>query len=875
MKTTVLANIDNGVSRPKHLLAQYAEKRDFTKTPEPSAAELDRHGPLIFIVHEHAARRLHYDLRLELDGVLKSWAVPNGLILEPGEKHLAVATEDHPMAYGAFEGVIPPGAYGAGKVIVWDCGLYIPGSDKQSPFHREQAQQRAREGLEKGKLSFILCGTKLKGSFTLVRATRDWLLLRHHDGANPGGLDKERSPLSNETVGSVSANVRRYELDALAPSAPLENLPARIPVMMAQAADRAFNSPEWIFEPKLDGYRVTAYVTDSEVRLYTRNGLDYTRYFPEIVEGLMRQPIRPMVLDGEIVGFMNGRHAFDVLKKRITESKRPDASLQCVYFCFDLLHVAGVNTRTSSYDSRRRFLIQCITPDEVIQVVHVEQDGTMLYEAALETGLEGVVAKKRDSVYLPGQRSPHWLKIKPSTTAEFVVGGYVSGVGGVTSLLLGVWEDSALQFVGRVGSGLNSKTSRQLQQLLSPRETPRPAFVKRPSTPATAWVKPEVVVEVSYSEVTKDHKLRHPVFVRVREDKDAQAVGFPSPAMASDVPTGLSRKEIAELANHLDGFDQQGHLSITGERVALTQLDKVLWPPYKRFKALTKRDLLRYLVHASPYLLPQLRNRPLTLIRMPDGITGESFFQKHIPHKLPPFMQTVTLPPSRDKNEKQVLLCNNLPSLLWLGNLGTIEFHVGHSSFQHDVKELLCPDYLAFDLDPFVYSGKEKQGDEPEYNPRAFDLCRQVAFWLREVLDAIGLQSFVKTTGKTGLHVFVPVEKSISFEESKRVCELVGRHLLAAHPEAVTMEWSIPKRTGKIFIDHNMNGRGRTLHAAYSPRAQAAATFSMPVSWEELEKVDPQKGRIADFTQRMKGRADPWANMLVLAQNIAKILGAS
>jgi bifunctional non-homologous end joining protein LigD len=858
-------------------LEPYAVKRDFTKTPEPPPAALPRNGPLLFVIHEHAARRLHYDLRLELDGVLKSWAVPNGLLITPGEKHLAVPTEDHPLEYATFEGVIPPKQYGAGKVIVWDCGLYSPDDDGTRFDDREAAQQRVRQGLAKGKLGITFAGTKLKGSYALVRTAKGWLLLKHDDGIGAVTIDAQASPLSAHTVKNVVAGARRLPLDELAPATPPEPLPARIPVMSAHTVDEPFHNPDWIFEPKLDGYRATIHVTAGDVRIYTKNGHDYTRHFPEIAAAMARQPVKPMILDGEIVGFVESKPSFSALQGRvgIHAAAAPTGESLCRFFCFDILHAAGINTRGASYDTRRRFLLQCVTPNDGVQVVHAVQDGIALYRAAIETGFEGVVAKKKSSTYSPGARSSHWLKIKQLKTGEFLVGGYDTNAGGVSSLMLGYREGGELRYAGSAGSGIDRKMAKALREQFTPLEIRKSPFAEKTERSGT-WVKPETVVEVRYAELTRDNRLRHPVVVRLRDDVDPKSVTGPSSSVTPPAAgRAVAHSDLPELLARLDELGDKGQLTIAGERVAVTQIDKELWPAWKRRRALTKRDLLRYLIMASPYLLRHLQNRPLTLIRLPDGIHGESFFQKHIPQKMPHFMQTVAPLSGKNDPQKPLLLCNNLASLVWLGNLGTIEFHVWHSSFQNDIEELNHPDYLAFDLDPFVYSGKEQAGGEPEYNPRAFALCKKVAFALKGVLDALGLDSYVKTTGKTGLHVYVPIEKTITFEESKRVCELVGRHVVSGHPNEATMEWSIPKRTGKIFIDHNMNGRGRTLLAAYSPRAQPGATFSMPLAWEELHAADPQKARITDFNNLFAERADPWAGLFDLPQSIERVLGAS
>jgi bifunctional non-homologous end joining protein LigD len=864
-------------NRPNTDLQHYATKRDFTVTPEPAPAFHRRSGPLFFVIHEHAARRLHYDLRLELDGVLKSWAIPNGLVLQPGDRHLAVPTEDYPLDYANFEGVIPPKQYGAGKLIVWDCGLYSPDAKGVYSFHdREEAQSRMRKELAGGKVSITFAGTKLKGSYALVRTSKGWLLIKHDDGIAAITTELGHSPLSTETVTTVSGAVPRLALGQMVPTEPLEATPEKIKVMTAQTheVNEPFTDPAWMYEPKLDGYRATAHIGRDGVSIYSRGGNDYTQYFPELVTELARQPIQPLVLDGEIVAFENGRPSFSALQNRFKPGHAIDRARPCVFYCFDVLHVAGVNTRGATYIERRRFLKQCVTPGPALQLVHAVADGIALYQAAIDTKLEGIVAKERASPYLPGIRSASWLKIKRLLSGEFVIVGYTSAKRTLSSLLLGYWDAGELKYAGRVGTGLSEEMIDALLARLRPVKKP---VVKLPEPATVTWVRPEAVAEVTYYEITKDEKLRHPVFMRLRDDVDPAFVTMPSVAEApAHVP---ERHEQTRIVDQLDAMDTKGVLTIGGHKVALTQLDKVLWPGYKRFKALTKRDLLRYLILVSPLFLPYLRNRPLTLIRMPDGINGEAFFQKHLDQKLPPFMRTLAFPDRGKDAGKSLILCNDLASLVWLGNLGTLEFHVWHSSVRRlgaevdeaALQEFDRPDYLAFDLDPFVYSGKEAPGEEPAYNTKAFKLCVKTAYWLKEALDALGLRSFVKTTGKTGLHVFVPIKKTLGFEESRRVCEIIGRHVVAAHPDEVTMEWSIPKRTGKIFIDHNMNGRGRTLLAAYSPRAQRGATHSMPLSWDELGDIDPAGFRIAGLG--LEGRMDAWEGFLGMEQSVERAVG--
>jgi bifunctional non-homologous end joining protein LigD len=887
-------------------LDTYASKRAFDVTPEPSPLVPLRSGPLLFVVQEHAARRLHYDFRLEWDGVLKSWAIPKGLLIEPGEKHLAVHVEDHPLDYGPFEGVIPPKQYGAGKVIVWDCGIYSPDEDGLLAFHdRTAAEQRMRADIAKGKISVMLAGTKLKGSYALVRTAKEpnsWLLIKHRDRWPKRVLAEEdlaRSVLTGATVRSIGPSPRRIALPALIPNGPRESLPAKLAPMLAGDADEPPTRPGWFHEPKLDGYRVLAFVADGKVTLRTRNGLDITASFPAVAAELAQQPVQPMILDGEIVGFENGRPSFNAMQKRAqlsTEREIADAEqrLPTVFYAFDILHVLGMSLRGAAYEDRSRYLNQCLIPLPHAQRVHTESDGFALYHASIAAGLEGIVSKKGDGVYEPGRRSASWLKVKAVQTAELVIGGFTNGEGNrrdrFGALLLGYLDDNGkLRFAGHVGTGFDDRTLAEIRKRLDALKTARNPFSTKPDLNApTTWVRPALVAEVQYAEWTPSATLRAPVFLRLREDVDAKTVRRRDAGEKAvrDEPKDLVSSVLQQLATGESSLS----LMVGTHRISLSQLDKTLWPAHGKRRATTKGDLLRYLAAIGPYMLPHLANRPLTLIRMPDGIYGESFFQKHLTQKLPPFVETVEVY-SKSKTENHVYpLCNNLPTLLWLGQLGTLEFHVWHASLAEsegrdsvytgslenlEASALNHPDYVVFDIDPYIYSGKEAAGAEPEFNNKAFEAGKTVAFWLKDLLDALTLRSFVKSSGKTGLHIFVPIARTLTFGEARSVCELIGRHLMTQHPDIITMDWSVEKRSGKIFFDHNMNTRGKTLNVAYSPRGVAGAPVSMPVTWEELPDVLPPDFRMDNVPKLMPTRGDAWRDMHNTQQSLEAALKMS
>ncbi len=867
-------------------LGEYSAKRKFEATPEPApAVPVPRSGPLLFVVQQHSARRLHYDFRLECDGVLKSWAVPKGPSVDPSEKRLAVQTEDHPYDYASFEGVIPPGQYGAGEVIVWDCGVYSPDDGNEYWFHdREEAERRVAEGLEKGKLSFLLRGEKLKGSFALVRTAeqKSWLLIKHKDrfAGKADATAQERSVLSGLTVDEVRAvPVRPIPASRLVPAGKVEAMPATLAPMHAESGDKPFNDAGWMWEPKLDGYRVLAFIGKGAVKLRSRRGLDLSAAYPRLGAELARQAVDGMILDGELVAFdASGKPSFNALQNGLQA---------VVFYCFDLVHFAGIDLRKAPYSDRRRYLAQCLLPSPLIQLVHASDDGEALNRAALASGLEGVVGKRADSKYEAGRRSAAWLKIKSTHSAEFVVGGYTQGKGSrapLGALLVGYWDEEKLRYASHVGSGFDAESLSRVDKRLAPLKRRTCPFAEKPELHSpTTWVEPEVVAEVKFQNWTDDGYLRAPVFLRLREDIDPKTVRrAPSRAVSA------AGSEVDDIVRQLENKKTAFPIAVGPHQIRLTHLDRVYWPADTALKqpALAKRDLLRYFAQVSPYILPHLADRPLTMIRMPEGIHGARFFQKHWGERPPEFVDTVTVFSEHKDERHDYLVCNNLPTLLWLAQSGTLEFHVWHSRAKPgpdatststdyasslgalEASVLNYPDYVVFDIDPYIYSGKEAPGNEPELNTVAFEKGKEVAFRLRELLASMSLESIVKTSGKTGLHVFVPIRRTLDFDAARRVSELVGRHLERRHPKDITLEWSVPKRTGKIFMDYNMNVRGKTLNVAYSPRGSFGAPVSMPLEWDELAGAHPLDFRITNVAQRLAQAGDAWRDALAEKQNL-------
>jgi bifunctional non-homologous end joining protein LigD len=893
----------------KEKLAEYSAKRRFDATPEPAPRPVARRsGPLLFVIQQHAARRMHYDFRLECDGVLKSWAVPKGPALDPAEKRLAARTEDHPFDYASFEGVIPPGQYGAGEVIVWDAGVYSPDEGGEYSFHdRAEAERRAREGLENGKLGFLLRGEKVKGSFALVRTgdPRNWLLIKHKDRfvsrADPTAHD--RSILSGRTLEEVkSLPVHRIGAERLAACGEREALPGTLAPMHAELADAAFDHSDWMWEPKLDGYRALAFIGPGGVKLKSRRGLDLG-VFPRLSAELAQQAVDTMVLDGEIVAFDAGKPSFNALQNRVQfktdrEIAAADRQFPVIFYCFDLLHFAGINLRKAPYRDRRRYLAQCLLPSPLVQLVHASEDGVALQEAAVASGLEGVIGKHKGSAYEAGRRSASWLKVKATHSAEFVVGGYTRGKGSrapLGALLVGFWEGRKLRYASHVGSGLADAMLRDAQARLEPLRRHACPFGEKPELHSpTVWVEPKVVAEVKFQNWTDDGFLRAPVFLRFRDDVAARDVRRPRSAVGRTTGATSHDSEIGDIVRQLDVKKPTLTLAVGRHQIRLTHLDRVYWPadPALKQPALTKRDLLRYFAQVSPFMLPHLADRPLTMIRMPDGISGQRFYQKHWAQERPPFVETTTVFSAHKDESHDYLLCNNLATLLWLAQSGTLEFHVWHSrarpgadtsskstdyasSLQSLERSVLnFPDYVVFDIDPYIYSGHEAPGEEPELNTRAFEKGKEVAFWLRDLLHSMSLEPIVKTSGKTGLHVFLPIRRTIDFDLARQISEMVGRHLMRLHPNDITLEWSVPKRTGKIFMDYNMNVRGKTLNVAYSPRGAGGAPVSMPLTWEELANAHPLDFRITNAAERLAETGDGWREALKRKNNLEHALKA-
>ena len=829
-------------------LRVYRDKRDAGRTPEPFGTETsggaERTGGT-FVLQQHAARRMHWDLRLEVNGVLASWAVPRGPSADPKEKRLAVRTEDHPIEYADFEGTIPPGNYGAGAMIVWDRGT----------FHTAD-ETAVAEGLTRGKLDVELHGHKLQGRWGLVRTKgeggKNWLLIKKGSGVAAGPelvTAHPRSVLSGLTVGELGAGTRRTsELAARAQAAgaPRRALDAaQVGPMLAETAVHPFSRDGWLFELKYDGVRILAgRAPTGAVTLYYRTGRDTTATFPEIARAVAHLPCDDFIIDGEVVALdERGIASFELLQKRLGQTepaavRRAAVEIPVVMFCFDLLAAAGHDLRALPLSLRKELLNVLVPRVGVVRFAdHVERDGEALFEEISRMRLEGVVAKRAVSTYRSGQRSRDWLKIKALRTADVGIVGYLRGKGARRDLgsLMVAWRgEGELVYAGNVGTGLDAPTIAALLPLLQRAARSTPAFRGTPAgaTRDHVFVEPERVAEVRYTEVTSSGYLRQPVFLRLRDDKSIsdcdhmpvphlQAQPLPAPAVAPQ-PT----RPHGELR--------------------LSNLDKVFWPE----EGYTKGDLVRYYEEVWPWLAPYLHDRPVVLTRYPDGITGKSFFQKNAPGFTPEWVQTFRI------EDTDYFICNDLQTLLYVINSGCIPLHVW--SARRDTLER--PDWTILDLDP---------------KGAPFQHVTAVARSIHRLLDELDVPHFVKTSGQDGLHVLVPLGALLTHAEARAFAEVLARIVVDEQSDIATVARAVGARQGKVYVDFLQNGQGKTIAAPFSVRPRPGAPVSTPLRWQEVDgSLDPARFTIRSVPKRLRRFDDPMRRVLEVHADLHAALAA-
>ncbi|HEV2672130.1 MAG TPA: DNA ligase D [Gemmatimonadales bacterium] len=808
-------------------LSTYRAKRAFDQTPEPGGLvpkPAAKQGGLM-IVHMHDATRLHWDLRLEMDGVLRSWAVPKGPSANTADKRLAVKVEDHPLEYGDFEGIIPEGNYGAGTVVVWDRGVWEP-------------LEEPHEGLEKGKLLFNLKGYKLHGRWTLIKlkkTEKEWLLIKERDeyvSTEPYTNESVLSGLTNDELRNAKARAEPIKQELAKLGAPKRALRVEdTELMLAETREDPFTRDGWIFEVKLDGYRMRAACQDGEAMLYSRKGLDYTESFPEIARAVKAIPFEGVILDGELVVLNEaGKPSFNLLQARgrvgAREARRAAIETPATLYVFDLLAFGGYDLRKLPLVARKAILQKILPQTGPLRYSqHFEKTGEALYEQVMRLGLEGIMAKKADSPYRNG-RSGDWLKIRADRIDDFVVVGFTKGKGGrggFGSLHVGAYQDGTLIYCGRAGSGFSGSQLDEIgaQLALLVRKTPAcepPKGGQLPKGPDHSWVEPKLICDVRYKEMTKDGLLRQSVFLRFRDDKKPEDVVMPGSRSTEHGAEG-------EKSNVLPA-----PRSVLPREVKFSNLDKIFWPEEKY----TKGDLIEYYRSMAPWLLPYLKDRPVVLTRYPDGINGKSFYQKDAPGFVPDWIQTIPIWSEDTQRDISYFVCNDVESLVYLVNLGTIPLHMWMSR----IDDLTKPDWCLIDLDP---------KDAP------FEHVITLAKTMRKLCEQVEMPAFVKTTGKSGLHIMLPLGRQMTYQQCLQFAMLFARLVTDRHPDIATTQRTISKREGKVYVDAFQNRAGQLMVAAYSVRPSPGAPVSMPIDWDEVNsKLHNSNWTIKNALKRMQ-----------------------
>ncbi len=890
-------------------LAKYNKKRDFTKTHEPKG-KVNRGSKnkklRSFVVQKHNASRLHYDFRVESEsGVLISWALPKGPSINPNTKRLAVLVEDHPLDYLNFEGIIPPGNYGAGTVIVWDIGTY-------------RSRNSILKQLEDGKISLELDGEKLRGSFTLIRTrNKQWLLIKANDAFasdedltitrpesvlrgvltlggdsedNTKRIQRASRKMVNKNVTSLTtqldSKLSTEDTNKYHNNKPTKELFAKVVPMLAAPTDKAFNNKEWVFEIKWDGVRAIIFKENDRIKVQSRSGNNITGRYPEIVNSAADSLMQcgSVVIDGEIVVLdKNGIPNFQAHQRRMNVESESEilalsTDVPCTFYAFDLLFQNHKNLKGLSYLDRRSILSDILKTNDRIRISdYIDEKGIEILNRSKELGLEGIVAKHKSSIYREGVRSSDWLKIKNTKTQDCVVIGYTKGLGNridfFGSLLLAVYcmKERKFKFIGHMGSGFDYQLlDRVFSKLQELKIDSMPIDYVPYMNRETTWVKPILVAEVKFNEWTKDGIMRAPIFLRFRDDKKPTEC-----TIESDNPTEVDSKTLDYE------IKPQSHNTVD---VKISNPNKIYWPKTREQPEFTKKDLINYYKVIGTLILPHLKDRPLSLSRYPNGIYGKSFYHKNWGQAKPGFVMTAQIHSEQRNDNINYLVCNNKESLLWISNLGCIEMHPWYSRIKdfdscnssslldEEKCGLNLPDFIVFDLDPYIYSGKEKKGQDPEYNSTGFRTAVELALDLYDLLRELQISSYVKTSGKSGLHIYVPIINNYSYEQTRNFSEIIAKIMLSKFPNKVTTEWNTSKRKGKVFFDYNQNARGKTLASVYSLRPTASATVSMPVDWKKLYSILPTEFTILSVPQLIRKKNDVWADVITEKQNISKII---
>jgi bifunctional non-homologous end joining protein LigD len=896
-------------------LAEYRQKRHFDKTAEP-AGSVAREDKARFVIQKHAATRLHYDLRLEVGGVLKSWAVPKGPSLNPGDKRLAVHVEDHPLEYRKFEGVIPKGQYGGGEVIVWDQGTY------ELEGHWDADAQLAG-----GELKFILHGKKIRGSFVLVqlknsKEKNEWLLIKHRDEFADPLWDAEKhaqSIVSGRTLEDVKlgrparAPVQTAKISSL-PGARKILMPRSVPLTLASLSEKPFSSPNWLFEVKWDGVRGIAYLSNGEVAVRSRAGREISLEYPEIRDLANQLDATEAIVDGELVALdAAGRSNFQKLQNRAgvrNPSQQLLESIPATYYAFDLLYCDGYDLRKVPLQERKELLKQILRPNDRIRYSeHEIEKGKELYEAARQQSLEGIIGKKRDSGYV-GQRTSLWLKFKIVNELDAVVCGWTAPRRSrefFGALVLGLYDGPQLEFIGSVGTGFDYAKQKEIYAQLQKLRQPQSVFSDVPKLKeAIEWVKPDLVACVKYGNWTDGGRLRAPVFLGMRTDvspKECTLQGarpnqdrgkedsadrvdssVESKTDAAKLPVESHSKRVKGLAKSRSatelprsgerptlptkpgetvltsgieneirkGTSENLNVEIDGHVLRLTHLNKIYFPE----SGIRKRDLLAYYYRIGPVMLPFLKDRPMVLRRYPNGIQEKAFFQKEAPESVADWVERATVASEERGGDMPYLMANNLASLIYLTNLGCID----HNPWSSRSKSQDLPDYVFFDLDPTPGT--------------PFATVLKIARTIYAILHSIKLSCFLKTSGASGFHIFVPLKPQYTYAQTRGFAELVGRIADSELPGVITFERTVRKRPGgKVLMDALQNARGKPLATVYSVRAYPGAPVSTAVTPAELKtEFAADRWNLENMEQRVKKVGNLWEDFWEKRQSLSEAL---
>ncbi|RZJ89937.1 MAG: DNA ligase D [Chryseobacterium sp.] len=891
-------------------LSTYKQKRSFEDTPEPEGGKPDAEQ-LRFVVQKHDASRLHYDFRLEINGVLKSWAVPKGPSLNPEDKRLAMEVEDHPYDYKDFEGIIPKGNYGAGTVIVWDEGTYEP----LEPFKdKKSAEKDLYKQWKAGSIKVLLKGKKLKGEFALVKMKGQqenaWLMIKHKDkyASETDVTTKDKSVVSkktlaqiekaaeknvskeaveksakkvsttkiaaaskrsavrkNATTKTVRKPIANKAVDKLLADAPKAAFPKFIKPMLATLVDEPFDADDWEYEVKWDGYRALTFKNEKNTSLLSRNEKSFADKFYPVMDALEEWDDQ-MVVDGEVVAMdKDGLPSFNILQNWKSEE---DGQLQ--YYIFDILWYKGKNLMGLPLTERKSILEAIIPKDHpTIKLSDsLNVAGTTLFKQVSKMGLEGIMAKRSNSRYVPGDRSKAWLKIKAQKRQEVVIGGYTKNEGSskaFSSLLLGVFEGKKFKYVGKAGTGFKAKEQREMLELFKPLIRKTTAFSEepdvekpsrfRPNPPKAdvVWLRPQLVCEVHFTEITPDGVFRHPAFIALREDKDPTSVKAEHELQTENIVEDESNTDIPSKRSTNKNVAQHKNkkaVKVGGKELVFSNQDKVLWPD----DGFTKGDLIEYYSEISNYILPYLKDRPMSLHRFPNGIDQSSFYQKDMTDNVPDWIELYPYKAEGDKEQKNYMLCQNKAALLYMANLGAIDVNPWNST----IKNPENPTWCALDLDP-------DKGN-------TFEQVIEVAQAIHEYLESMKVPSYCKTSGSTGIHIYIPMGNKYSYDQSQMFAKAIASAVNQQF-DCTSIERMTSKRKGKIYIDYLQNRPGATLAAPYSVRPKPGATVSMPLHWDEVKKgLKMEDFTIENALERIKAEGDIFKAVLGKGVNLKTVL---